>query len=176
MKKSIEEIKKESVKQAAFLIMNKMLTAPKGKGASSLEILYIDDEEKQKLVEAMIKYGEQINRPSFKRDANNIRKADGIILIGSKKIVLNLDCGLCTVPTCTESVKKGLNCVFPIADLGIAIGAGVALAADLGIDNRVMYTVGEPSKKINLFKETKIQMVLGMPLSIASKNIFFDRK
>ena len=57
-------------------------------------------------------------------------------------------------------------------DLGIALGSAVKTAADLNIDNRMMYTIGSAAKALGLLDA---DVIIGIPLSVSGKNIFFDR-
>lgn len=79
----------------------------------------------------------------------------------------------------TLIVKKDKHpenpCAFNTGDLGIALGSAVSVAMDNRIDNRVMYTVGQAVLKMNLLGDD-IKIVYGIPLSVSSKNVFFDRK
>ncbi len=175
MLNNVSEIKNEALKNAAGLMMNRMISAPKGKGKDDVSIILVDGAEKSALAAEMRTLGEARKRPGLIRDANNVGLAEYVIIAGSQKIVMNLDCGFCSVPTCAESIQKDLNCAFPTADLGIAIGSGLSLAQQMGIDCRVMYTIGLAAVSLNLFKNDKIRVVLGIPLSISSKNVFFDR-
>ena len=59
-----------------------------------------------------------------------------------------------------------------LIDLGIAIGSAVKTASMLNIDNRVMYSIGIATEEMGII-EGKI---LGIPLSVKGKNMFFDRK
>jgi uncharacterized ferredoxin-like protein len=58
--------------------------------------------------------------------------------------------------------------------MGIAVGSAVALAANLRVDNRVMFSVGKMAKDMDLLPGCS--MVLAIPLSISGKSPFFDRK
>jgi uncharacterized ferredoxin-like protein len=60
-------------------------------------------------------------------------------------------------------------------DLGIAIGSAVSVAADHRVDNRVMYTVGKAAIDAKLLGPDVV-IAFGIPLSVSSKNPFFDRK
>ena len=60
-------------------------------------------------------------------------------------------------------------------DLGIAIGSAVSVAADLRVDNRVMYSVGKAALNIGILGED-VKIAYGIPLSISGKNPFFDRR
>ncbi|MEM3476479.1 MAG: DUF2148 domain-containing protein, partial [Candidatus Bathyarchaeia archaeon] len=68
---------------------------------------------------------------------------------------------------------KGPVCSIRAVDLGIAIGSLVSVAKELGVDNRVMYTIGVAAIKLGLIDA---HIVFGIPLSVKGKNIFFDRK
>ena len=66
-------------------------------------------------------------------------------------------------------------CAFNTGDLGIAIGSAVSVAMDNRVDNRIMYTVGQAAIEMGILgKDVKI--IYGIPLSVSSKNPFFDRK
>jgi len=63
--------------------------------------------------------------------------------------------------------------MFQAMDLGIALGSAVKLASDLSVDNRIMYTIGAAAKKSGLLDS---DVIIGIPLSVSGKNIYFDRK
>jgi len=46
------------------------------------------------------------------------------------------------------------------------------MAAELNIDNRLMYTAGAGAMAM---KVLEADMIVALPLSVAAKNIFFDR-
>ncbi|MGD0102297.1 MAG: DUF2148 domain-containing protein [Acidobacteriota bacterium] len=46
------------------------------------------------------------------------------------------------------------------------------MAAELNIDNRLMYTIGAGAMAM---KVLDADIIIGLPLSVAAKNIFFDR-
>ncbi len=176
MIRDIYDIKEESLKVVSTMIMNRMLTAPKAKGEDDVRILLVDGNDKKALADEMRHLGEERNRPGLIRDAANVDKSGCVIVLGAKKITMNLDCGMCGLPTCVEAIKKGVNCVFPLADLGIALGSGLSLGQELGIDSRVMYTIGLAALSLKIFDDMNIRMSLGIPLSVTTKNVCFDRK
>jgi len=57
-------------------------------------------------------------------------------------------------------------------DLGIALGSAVKMASELNVDNRIMYTVGAAAKDLQIMDADGM---VGIPLSMTGKNIFFDR-
>ena len=113
---------------------------------------------------------------SFKRDAGNILNASYMVLLGTKIEPLHLKiCGMCGYINCDEKDEHpDVPCVFNTGDLGIAIGSAVSIAMDNRIDNRIMYTVGQAVKRMGLWPE-EVKIIYGIPLSVSSKNVFFDR-
>ncbi len=67
---------------------------------------------------------------------------------------------------------SGPVCAFQTLDLGIALCSAVKLAADLNIDNRMMYTVGVAAKDLKLLDA---DIIVGIPLSVSGKSPYFDR-
>ena len=116
-------------------------------------------------------------------------------MIGVKgKKALGLNCGGCGFKTCVEfsaHIHRGAKdniwgpfCVFKIWDLGIATDSAAKTASTLNIDNRIMYKIGIAVLRLKLFKKkgskqksaiNNIDPILGLPLSVSGKNIFFDR-
>ncbi|MBM4157524.1 MAG: ferredoxin [Ignavibacteria bacterium] len=173
-----EEIRNETVMNAAKEIMTAARTAPKGRGFDNLVIALIGKEEIKEISDKIKQMSKEKNIPAFfLRDAENILKAEAMILIGTKIKPLYLNpCGMCGFITCEEKDKNpDIPCVFNTGDLGIAIGSAVSKAMDLRIDNRIMYTVGQAVLEMKLLGE-EVKIAYGIPLSVSSKNPFFDRK
>ena len=59
-------------------------------------------------------------------------------------------------------------------DVGIAIGSACAMAADMRVDTRVMFSAGLAAQRLDWLKGCK--NVFAIPVSASSKNPFFDRK
>jgi uncharacterized ferredoxin-like protein len=57
-------------------------------------------------------------------------------------------------------------------DLGIALGVAAKMAAELNIDNRLMYSAGAAAMTLGFLDA---DMIMALPLSVSEKNIFFDR-
>jgi len=158
-------------------------TAPKTRGQDELVLgLITDPEEKERLAQEMEKVAERGKEFAFfKRDADNVRAAEAVVLIGLDfKKPAGVDCKACGF-SCKKILKvereqgdyEGPLCAFRLIDMGIAVGSAVSLAKDFCVDNRVMYTIGVAARRLGLMSA---QVVLGIPLSIKGKNIFFDRK
>jgi len=113
----------------------------------------------------------------FIRDAENILLTNILVLIGTKINPTGIKfCGLCGYKDCTiKSNYPNHPCAINISDLGIAIGSAVSIAMDERIDNRVMHSVGMAAAELGLLGED-VGIIYGIPLSVGSKNPFFDRK
>ena len=175
---------KEVIEVLAKEILVAARTAPKAKGVDDLTFALITEpEEKELLAREMEKVAEEKGAPFqfFKRDADNVRNSEAVILMSLNfNKTLGLNCKACGF-SCEEILKtpkvdgdfEGPICAMKLIDLGIAIGSAVAKAKDLCVDNRIMYTVGVAAKRLSLIPG---QIIIGIPLSVKGKNIFFDRK
>ena len=59
-----------------------------------------------------------------------------------------------------------------VLDLGIALGSAAKTASILNVDNRIMYRIGAAARHFNL---VDWEFVIGIPLSVTGKSIYFDR-
>ncbi|MBX6423292.1 ferredoxin domain-containing protein [Thermosulfurimonas sp. F29] len=174
-------------KEVAALVGKLMLaaarTAPKARGQDELvTALVVEGEEKEALAREMERVAERGKAFAFfKRDADNVRRAEAVVLIGLDfKRPVGVNCRGCGFD-CEGILKaersagdyEGPVCAMRLIDLGIAVGSAVSVAKDLCVDNRVMYTIGVAARRLGWLSA---QVVLGIPLSIKGKNIFFDRK
>jgi uncharacterized ferredoxin-like protein len=183
------QAEQEAVLTAGRLMMAAVTTSPKTRGVSTLSSVLIQGEEKDRLARAM---EEQSSKKGgrleiFPRDAQNIRRSAAVLLIGvkgtlPKKPENPLNCGACGYSSCAQFIRAekkhgedfaGPLCAFQVMDLGIALGAAAKMAAEFNIDNRIMYTAGAAAMTLGLLEA---DLIVGMPLSISEKNIFFDRK
>lgn len=156
---------------AAQLMCSAARTAPKTRGIDNIVTVIITGEDIVKLSDKMKELGK--DRLSIGRDAGNILNAAAVVLIGVKKATYGLDCGFCGHPTCEECIAAKGACIFATTDLGIAIGSAVSVAADLRMDNRVMYSIGKIYREITNSEDT---IWMGIPISVSGKSPFFDRK
>ncbi len=149
-------IDSDQAEQAAVLTVANLMvaaarTAPKARGEDSIKTAVITDRDKDALATVMVELGRT-------RDAENVKRSDAVVLIG-------VDCGPVSETWWPFKAK--------LIDLGIAIGSAVKVASDLNVDNRVMYSIGLAALKMGLLPAEEIQ---GIPLALAGKNPFFDRK
>ncbi len=107
--------------------------------------------------------------------------SEAVILIGiNEGGSLNLDCGACGSETCEgllinshEGEFRGPQCAFRLLDMGIALGSAAKTASMLNVDNRIMYRAGVAAREMGLIEA---DYVMGVPLSVTGKSIYFDRK
>lgn len=175
------QVEYDAVMEAAKLMLASIRTAPKAKGLDTILSCILTGNDKQKVVDWL---KEQKERPPFfERDGICVEKAQALLLVGVKGEPVDLDCGGCGFGTCEgfrKSGKKkgrdypGPNCIFKLIDLGIALGSAVKTAGLLNVDNRIFYTAGTAAKSLGFLEEADV--IVGIPLALAGKNPFFDRK
>ena len=184
-----EEVEREAVRMVAAMMASSARTAPKARGVDAVETMIVDGNDLELLASAMEDKAKE--QPAhlasfFNRDAQNVRNSSRVLLIGvtgePKEIEEPLDCGACGHKTCEQLLKAreregkdftGPVCIFQAMDLGIALGSAVKLASELNVDNRIMYTIGAAAKKLGLLDS---DVIIGIPLSVSGKNIYFDRE
>ena len=148
-------------------------TAPKGKGIDVIEAALVTGEDLKKLSEKMVAMVEEHGMKFFLRDAENILQAECVIIIGTHELAQGLNCGHCGFATCAGR-PEGVPCAINSVDVGIAIGSACAMAADLRVDTRVMFSAGLAAQRLDWLKGCT--SVFAIPVSASSKNPFFDRK
>ena len=178
------EAEREAVLEVARLMAISARTAPKGRGQDSIKTLILHgDDELERLAKVMEERPEDDpNAWVFKRNAEDVRKSMVVLLIGvtgePKKIESPLNCGACG-HNCQAILKakkidtgdaKGPMCIFQGIDLGIALGSAVKAASDYNVDNRMMYTMSAAARELKLIES---DLVVGIPLSVTGKNVYF---
>lgn len=173
-----ETLRAERADRAAEDMMTAARTAPKAKGKDNLSIARVDYEGRMQIARHMRSMVEENRAASFfLRDAANLEESDALILIGTRIKPMRLTgCGLCGLGTCENKERyEHVPCAFNTGDLGIATGSAVSRAADLRVDNRVMFSVAMAVLDLGLMGPD-IRIINAIPLSIRGKNIFMDRK
>lgn len=148
-------------------------TAPKGKGVDHLETLILTGEEKDTFINKILETAEGF----LERDAKNCLKADAIVFLAGRGETSGIGggaCGNCSYGSCKECIAQDGFCTFMVGDLGIACGSAASVAADMRVDNRIMYTIGKEAVKAQIF-EKPVKLCYAIPLSVSNKSIFFDR-
>ncbi len=179
------------MKEVSEMVVNLMAasarTAPKAGGKDFLEIAVITDEGKLgKIANTMKEYAPKSTNEAFwLRDASNIENSEALLLIGlSKPVTAGYDCGGCGYPTCGEFAKNrkiekkdmgytGPHCTMRMMDIGVALSSAAKTAGLLNVDNRVQQRVGAAALSLGYIKA---EVVMGIPVSITGKSIYYDRK
>jgi len=165
----------QNLLNAADIICTAARTAPKGRGMDLLVTAVVTGEEKDRLCERMRLIAERDELEFFARDAKGVESVAVIVLLGTRKEHLGLPkCGYCGFRDCGLMLKAGGTCSMNTGDLGIALGSAVSRAADLRIDNRILYSAGKAAVELGLLG-ADIPIAYGIPLSVSGKNPFFDR-
>lgn len=154
-------------------------TAPKSAGKDYVVVKVVEGQDLKRLADEMCKYGELVKKKNFDRDGRNVAASEAVLLIGLKDAKsMDLNCGACGYDTCSERIEDehgefiGPQCAFRLLDMGIALGSAVKMASLLNVDNRIMYRAGVVARKIGLIDA---DVVMGIPLSVSGKSIYFDR-
>jgi len=135
----------------------------------------VTDDDKGRLQDRMRLIGERDKVPIFLRDAENLDHAPVVVLIGTRKEPLQLPArGYCGFDDCNAMLNAGGTCSFNAGDLGIAVGSAVSLAADLRVDNRIMYTAGTAAIELGILGDDVV-IAYAIPRSAKGKNPFFGR-
>lgn len=154
------------------------ITAPKARGQNFVVVKTVEGEDLLRLGKGMKDYAQRIGSDGFARDGQNILDSGAVVLIGIKDgEVADLNCGACGAEACIvintfESEFKGPQCPFRVLDIGIALGSAVKTASLMNVDNRIMYRAGVVAREIGLIDA---DFVMGIPLSVSGKSIYFDR-
>ncbi len=176
----MDEMLNDAAKTIAQLMCASARTAPKAKGEDTLFLHILEGDEKESVVKEMEKIAEEKGWPYYVRDANNLRAAACAVLMGIKNKPVGLRCGGCghDCDSILDNMNKdtdfsGPMCIFKTIDLGIALSSAAKTASIHNADSRMMYTVGLSSKRLGIIKG---DVVIGIPISLKGKNIFFDRQ
>ena len=167
------ETRHQRVMEAVGQMMTAARTAPKAKGIDIIEIAVVEGNDIQILSDKTRELGIQKDYKFFLRDADNILSAEAVLLIGTRRQELTLNCSHCGFDTCGDKPQE-VPCAINSVDVGIAIGSACAMATDLRLDTRVMFSAGYAAQALDWLKGC--ETVFAIPVSASSKNPFFDRK
>ncbi len=170
----------EYVLEVAKLMCIAARTAPKGRGVDNIVTAIVYGEYIERVADEMERLADELGYKFFLRDADSVRKAHALVLIGLRDArPLGLNCELCGYNceqlarvTRERRVFRAPVCAMKLLDLGIAIGSAVKIASLLNVDNRIMFSVGVAARRLGLIDA---DIVIGIPLAVYGKNPFFDR-
>lgn len=159
----------EAIRDSILLVAKLMAvaakTAPKAKGVDNIVIKVVNSrEELEALAKKMEELAEVYREERWRRDADNVRRSEALVLIGCKVVNIGVET--------PRLWNLNADTVLSIVNLGIAIGSAVKTASVFNIDNRVMFTAGVAAQELKL---VDADFVFGIPLSATAKNIYFDR-
>jgi uncharacterized ferredoxin-like protein len=178
------EQERQGIMQTANLMVVAARTAPKSGGRDDILAAIVYGPELEALVADMEKIGTERNGERWRQQAQNVRAAQVIVLLGvrgTKSYITN--CGACGYESCEafDKAKKkrgqdflGPTCIFKALDLGIALCSAVKTASILNADNRIFYRIGVAAQRLRYLPEASI--IMGIPLSAKGKNPYFDRE
>jgi uncharacterized ferredoxin-like protein len=178
---------KQTIETVISLMAASAITAPKAGGKNCLEIVALTEpSDLQKIADEMCQYASQSSKENYwRRDASNIEKSQGLLLIGlAGPVTAGYDCGGCGYRTCKEfeETRKlqdftmgytGPHCIMRMMDIGVALASAAKQASILNIDNRVQQRVGATARALDYIN---CDVAMGIPISIDGKSIFYDRK
>lgn len=170
-----ESAAREAAMNTAKKMVAAALTAPKGCGLDNVEAAILTGDDKDILAGHMRSIADETGEDFYARDARNVDASYAVVILWAKnEPILLTNCALCGFPDCAANRAAGAVCAFNITDLGIAVGSAVSVAADNRIDNRVLFSAGKGAARMGLFSDD-VRVCYGIPLSISSKSVFFDR-
>lgn len=163
----------DAILQTAKQMCNAAQTAPKACGKDDIVSGILTGEELQTLGAEMRRIEAETPgcTPIFIRDAELVEKSVAVVLIGVRHQKRGLNpCGICGHGNCGGPG----HCAYDDIDLGIALGSAVSIAADLRVDNRILYSGGVAAMNLKLLGED-VGTIMAIPLAVAPRNIFFTR-
>jgi len=179
-----KDAERDAVLTIARIMAASARTAPKTRGLDSVKTLILDGDDLEKLAKVMEERSKDDPErlAFFKRNADDVRKSMAVLAIGvtgePKRPESPLNCGACG-HNCAWMLKtlkrdngdaRGPMCLMQGIDLGIALASAVKMASDLNVDNRIMYSIGATIRRMKLIEA---DLVIGIPLTVASKNPYF---
>jgi uncharacterized ferredoxin-like protein len=171
------EMEQKAIEEVASLMCAAARTAPKAKGIDNLVTLVVTGKDKEKLSEEMRRLAKETSIMDYVRDAGCVDASRAVVLLGQRPVQLNLpQCGYCGYGSCAENMKNSNVCAISVGDLGTAVCSAAVVAAQHFIDNRIMFRAGKAALNLDLFKDEKVKLAYGIPLSVSGKSPFFDRK
>lgn len=169
-----EKIIERALEQAGIAMLGRAKTAPKARGVDHLIYRLAEKDDIEALAKEIEVLGIEKDVPFFIRDSRNILPLEYILLIGAKDSTRGIpQCGFCGYENCGHKMKNIGRCAYDLIDLGLAVGSALSLGQQLGVDSRIMYTIGKAAIRLGYLPDAAV--ALGIPLSMTEKNRFFDR-
>ena len=171
----VNDIQNDILMETARRMCAAAVTAPKASGQDKVVTAIVTGGTRERIIAKMREIGEEYDEDFIRRDAGCLERCPVCVLIGVSSVPFGLtNCHYCGFEDCAEMASAGGRCAINVTDLGIAVGSAVSVAADMRVDNRVMYSIGKAVTLMDLLPPD-VEVCYGIPLSIRSKSIFFDR-
>jgi len=173
------QMEEQAVLQTAARMCAAARTAPKANGKDFIQTLVLTGQEKAALADKMDEIGRREFGEKagvwFGRDANNVRSAQAVVLIGIDPVYRGVPhCSFCGFRDCGTCKSAGGNCAIAYVDLGIALSSAAATAMIDKVDNRIMFSIGKAAAEMHYTDSEALWH--GIPISVSGKSIFYDRK
>lgn len=171
---------KKDIEIVANLMELSANSSPKA-AEDDLEILLVDEAEKEMIAEEMFQLADKLDDESFSEEGEFIEKCDSLIFIGlNQHDSLGLDCKACGFESCdkmedadkTEGLFDGPNCTFKVLDLGLSLGYALNTADIHNIASQLMIRAGIAAKSLGLMTS---KLCLGIPLNVNKENNYFNK-
>ena len=172
-----EDMEMQAALEAAARVSAAARTAPKACGIDHMHTMTLTEGDKDAVADEMERLGKELNAAFFLRDADNVRAAKALVLIGIEETQRGLGaiCGYCHHNDCGACAAADGVCVYDPIDVGIALGSAAATAADCRMDSRILFSAGRAAQHMGVMGEN-VKLIYGLPLAVTGKSPFFDRK
>src|SRR5712692_2000685 len=191
-----DELRADTVRQAAMTMAGAAITAPKSGGQLFMqggklfmETVILDDKATLgRLAAWMRARGKERREAIWFRDAEAAEAIDAVLFVGlSDWYPPVYDCGACGYATCAEFMQAtnqlrrdsqelefvGPQCNLRDIDLGIAVGSAAKTAAIHSIDARCQTRIAVAARKLGVIKA---DIAVALSLSLTHKAVGFDRR
>ena len=170
---------KEEIEIVANLMELSANSSPKAK-EDDLEILLVDEAEREMIVEEMFQLADKLNDESYSEKGEYIEKSESLMFIGlNEHESLGIDCRACGFESCEdmensdqeEDIFEGPNCIFKVIDLGLSLGYALNTADIHNIDSRLMIRAGMAAKSLGLMSS---RICFGIPINVNNEKSYFE--
>ena len=170
----------EGIDIVAELMALSAKNTPTALGESYLDIIILDEAEKEILVEEMYQLADELDNEGYTKKGEEIENSDKVLLIGlNDHPSLGIDCKACGFDSCEdferadkkEDIFLGPNCIFRIIDLGLALGNALRTAGNHNVDAEIMIRGGLAAKDLGL---STSRICLAIPISLKPKYDYFE--
>ena len=171
---------KKEIEIVANLMELSANSSPKAK-ENDLEILLVDEAEKEMIVEEMFQLADKLDDESYSEKGEYIEKSESLMFIGlNDHEAVGIDCKACGFESCEdmdtadqiEDIFEGPNCIYKVIDLGLSLGYALNTADIHNVDSRLMIRAGMAAKSLGLMSS---RICLGIPLNVNEEKSYFEK-